>query len=64
MIIDEQAGGETSEMDKLISHMADDGEEPRVQILGASEVYMNDPRQRRLEELQTTQKILKPVTSF
>ena len=37
-------------------------EEPRAQIVGANEVYVNDPRQRRLQELQAaSQKVLKPV---
>lgn len=38
-----------------------DEEEPRVQTLGSQEVY-NDPRQRRLANLQAT-KSLKPVVS-
>lgn len=39
----------------------EDDNEPRSQILGTHEVY-NDPRQRRLNELQA--KSLKPVVSL
>lgn len=42
----------------------DDASIPRVQIVGTQEVYKNDPRQRRLNEIQARLKTRPTVTPF
>jgi dihydrofolate reductase len=63
-IATEQDFDGTNEMEELVLNLKDDDAGPRVQIMGANEVYANDPRQRRLDEFQITQKTLKPVICF